>query len=475
MTNLFVLIISLIIPVMLMIAASRLSVSPMVSPLTFIALQVFVGVTMKSFAIVVNDDFSSLLRWSYAPEELLSAIIYLFLFMTLLVSGYAFAHKPRSLQAAHHAASQINIKPVDVRRLLLISVTTTVAVFVLLVAQRQSFSSIFNLFNLNSFGELQRHRVDRIEGIENFGNSYFSTTVFFSVNTLVLIIITTLLFWRRSGARSTNGKLKVVFLICCIIAVMEVLVTGRRNLLAVYMLIYGSIAFSGIHRIGFKSSVKYALAFGCVLVIFSIMTVFRSAGGGGIYVWADELGSAILNPLLYGEYFLSITKITVILAEVSWSTMLWGTSLVEWVVGLVPRPLWPTKPAVSLGPYVKNVIYGETGSISGIPPTFPGELFINFMWAGLLLAPIYGYLIRVVENICFKPSNIVSYGTHWLYFFIITTLTYNLMQNAVGGTVINLIVRCTIAWFVIVMVLKIPRRRFAANVALRAKRRPRGS
>ena len=452
-------------PLILLIAARKLSTSFAASPLSLIAVQVIVGITIKTVLLAGNENANSLLVWGYEPSFLADASVYIFIFCLLTIVGYGLAYKPRQMVQARQANGHLRLSDRSIRILIFFVTIVSTLIFILLSLQKENFTSLGNIFDNDQFSLLQRRRVQRIEGVEGYGNTFFATTVFFNANLLVFIIATVALYWRTGIADASRhlskNKIRLLIIVCCCFLVLEVLVTGKRNLLALYILSYTAIVFSSGANFSFKQLVAYICGFMLVFWIFSILTIARQGGlGGGI----ETVWQTIMRPMFYSEYFLSISKLTVIMSQVTADTILWGKSLVSWVLGVIPRPLWPEKPPVSLGPYVKSEIYGARGTIGGIPPTFPGELYINFMWFGLLLAPVYGLFLRIFENACLNPRNIVKYGSHYIYFLVLPGLTYGLIQNALSGQVINLGARVFIAYLVLFFVL-----RWKKNIAPRLR------
>ena len=98
-------------------------------------------------------------------------------------------------------------------------------------------------------------------------------------------------------------------------------------------------------------------------------------------------------------------------------------------MALFPDFYGRNKPAISLGIFVKNEIFGLRGTFGGIPPTMPGEAFINFGWWGLIIPFIYGFILRKFEYLVLSNHLKTTLGLY-LYSLLIFPLSWSLMQSS---------------------------------------------
>jgi oligosaccharide repeat unit polymerase len=76
---------------------------------------------------------------------------------------------------------------------------------------------------------------------------------------------------------------------------------------------------------------------------------------------------------------------------------LYGSSYVSLITSPIPRSLWPDKPNVSLGPWVKSELYGLPTQNNGWPPGMVAEAYFNFGYVGIpLVMFLFGALLRLI-------------------------------------------------------------------------------
>jgi oligosaccharide repeat unit polymerase len=103
---------------------------------------------------------------------------------------------------------------------------------------------------------------------------------------------------------------------------------------------------------------------------------------------------------------------------------LYGWSYLSLVTFYVPRSVWPEKPSVALGPWVKREVFGEpVPGNNGWPSGMIAEAYVNF---GLLLIPVvmmlFGMFLRLIYN-SFRPYLGVS---------LVITILYALLAWRLG-------------------------------------------
>lgn len=112
-----------------------------------------------------------------------------------------------------------------------------------------------------------------------------------------------------------------------------------------------------------------------------------------------------------------------------------GATLMNAVVGLVPRFLWPEKPVLNLGMFATEVIFGSR-SVTNTPLTDIGEFYLNFgtfgvpigmFLLGAFFRSVYVYTHRCNESSVFRAL---------LYLAVLPQLLF--AQTGVGGTLVAL-------------------------------------
>ena len=98
------------------------------------------------------------------------------------------------------------------------------------------------------------------------------------------------------------------------------------------------------------------------------------------------------------------------------------------VFSFLPRSMWPTKPDISLGAFVKGEIFGQWVRVNGWPPGILAEGWINFGPFGLILPMVLlgMYLRAVYETV--RPHLGVSYPITVLWGTICWGFSFNTMN-----------------------------------------------
>lgn len=109
---------------------------------------------------------------------------------------------------------------------------------------------------------------------------------------------------------------------------------------------------------------------------------------------------SVFEEVIAASYAMDLGKMSVLVERVPKELpYLYGSSLVTIVPALVPRQVWPEKPLIRIGFYVGQDVI-QLNNETGIPPSFVGELYLNFGYAGVV-APmfLFGMLLgRVYTN-----------------------------------------------------------------------------
>lgn len=137
-----------------------------------------------------------------------------------------------------------------------------------------------------------------------------------------------------------------------------------------------------------------------VLLLFQILTSFRVEPGISETMLIDEIATS--NPI--DTVVLTRNLVSLPRNAHTWHALendllqlKYGSTMVSWVYGWVPRVFWPSKPAVQSGAELGPVIYGD--KVGGAPPGLAAESFWNFgLYGGLLVAPLSGLALGAVDT-----------------------------------------------------------------------------
>lgn len=407
--------------------ARRFGLVAWVSPLHFAAYFAFFGVFTKTILIVTAPDIMFYSNFIEDESSVTAGYLYVLCFMVFLCLGYVLSIRRRTAPDLA-CLSRIAVEQIRSPRLLAflgIGIFLLAALALVTARGIGGFTTIFSaetILTLNS-----SKSVTTESGV---GQTFAALKTFFIVPTFALLVALA-----RQMIAPTFGNLMLLMALAATV-VFSILLEAKRldlmNLLFYYLCITVLVG----NRVGGRSLVKlFAATFG-VIGLFVLMTTLRATKGG-----LDSLELALLQPLLHisgSTYFLDINVPIMIIDRLPDLQPLLGESYTYWLYGWIPRDLWPEKPTVTLGPYVKQEVMGLYGTVGGINPTGAGEAMLNFGWAGMFVGAGLGFLYRRLEEALLRPKTFVVYGGIWLYPlvffpFIVATLQSSFSAFIVGA------------------------------------------
>ena len=452
----------IIIPLFPLITGQNLSIAPLAGPLGIISLQLFLGVTVKSIYLANNKHLFSIYPWLQRSHDSFErAIIFMSLFSFLLCWGYWLSTKYENKLSFKH--NKFSFYPLILTKKssyisLIIAVAITLVVCSLYLQQR----GLLGLSVLNLIVNANISKVAEIQGIKNanFGNTFAFTSQFFMVTKIYLLIFFSNLVISRSKIN------KIGFAILLLFCLFQVVITGRRNellnLIAPLIIMATILAKQNVFKqIEIKQKPQEIIKKFLIIIIPASILIF----GFITYVrggFDDNLNFNILlsfnnfiEPILESTYFADINILGSIMERMKSRNIdfMMGQSYLNVIYGFIPRFLWAEKPAISLGIFVKNEIFGMRGTLGGIPPTMPGEAFINFGWWGLIIPFIYGFVLRRFEYLVLSNFAKTELGLY-LYSLLIFPLSWSLMQSSFAIT-INGIVSLTLLTYLFLRITKL--------------------
>ncbi|WP_424938725.1 O-antigen polymerase [Algiphilus sp.] len=233
---------------------------------------------------------------------------------------------------------------------------------------------------------------------------------------LVKVAFIVLLVERTDRARSgsiSNGTtafslrlfLLLLFLISIIWPFMSSSRTGILEVLFACVIVFYYLGFKGgtivrKHKFFVLGSTFFIVGI-IVLVAIGIWRQYSHDPATADKSFAD----ALLGNTVGAGNFVPLIR-TGIIAEHAFSSetkLLLGESYASVFYAPVPRSVWPEKPMIGLGYYVKEEVFDRRAIRGGYPPGFIGEALINFGLVGLVIIPFLGGAgLRVLFN-SFEP------------------------------------------------------------------------
>ena len=446
----------IIIPLFPLIIGQNLSIAPLAGPLGIISLQLFLGVTVKSIYLANNKHLFSIYPWLQRSNDSFErAIIFMSLFSFLLCLGYWLSTKYenklilRRNKNFYFSPLILNKKSSYVS--LIIAVAISLGICSLYLQQR----GLLGLSVLNLIVNANITKVAEIEGLKNanFGNTFAFTTQFFMVTKIYLLIFFSNLIVSRSKIN------KIGFAILLVFCLFQVIVTGRRNellnLIVPLMVIAKMLAKQPVSgQIEVKQKPQkiinkfLIIIIPASIIIFGFITYVRGNFDNNLDFNILLSFNNFIEPILESTYFADINILGSIIERMKSRNLdfMMGQSYLNVIYGFVPRFLWSDKPAISLGIFVKNEVFGLRGSLGGIPPTMPGEAFINFGWWGLIVPFIYGFVLRKFEYFVLIKLAKSTLGLY-LYSLLIFPIAWSLMQSSFAITINGIVSLTLLSYF----------------------------
>ena len=446
-----------LIPLIPLFTGLNLSIAPLAGPLGIISLQLFLGVTVKSIYLANNKHLFSIYPWLQRSNESCErAISYMTIFSFLLCLEYwlgaIYENKLNVRQNNNFSFSPLILNKKSSYISLIVAIAISLGVCSLYLKQR----GLLGLSLLNLIVNANISKVAQIDGVKtgSFGNTFAFTIQFFMVTKIYLLIFFSNLIASR------NKINKIGFAILLALCLFQVVITGRRNeLLSLIVPLIIMAKMSAKQNVVFehiKANKKrqkvidrlLILIIPVSIIIFGFITYVR--GGFDDNLNFDILISFnnLLEPILESTYFTDINILGSIMEKMKYRNLdfLMGQSYFSVIYGFIPRFLWSDKPAISLGIFIKNEVFGVRGSLGGIPPTMPGEAFINFGWWGLIVPFIYGFVLRKFEYLVLNKFAKSTLGLY-LYCLLIFPLAWSLMQSSFAITVNGIVSSVLLSYF----------------------------
>jgi hypothetical protein len=165
---------------------------------------------------------------------------------------------------------------------------------------------------------------------------------------------------------------------------------------------------------------------------------------------------SVLGPvhsLVANRNYLEVGKTAHIMDAIP-RTLAWqnGATIGVWILAPIPRGIWPSKPAMCIGPAIGYSIYGNR--VAGIPPGIIAELYWNF---GLLGVPIGCFLFGLILRWMYErlaPWDSSSSSRIVLYVMGPMTLGFNVVGTQIGHGFVPMAVDMVLAYAILALVLQ---------------------
>ena len=142
----------------------------------------------------------------------------------------------------------------------------------------------------------------------------------------------------------------------------------------------------------------FALVLPTAIALFYITTSFR--GGSGVSLESRVTLMAVVAPIVLNNGGIDASKTGHVIDYIdATQDYKLGSTLVQFVVAIVPRQLWVSKP-VNIDTFVGEKIYGSvTFGSAAVPPGFFAEMYMNYWYAGIVFGSlVLGGVMKKIQN-----------------------------------------------------------------------------
>jgi oligosaccharide repeat unit polymerase len=372
-------------PYILLLPIIRMKSYDIFQPLSLVILSVVIGVTVRSFYILLNPKSQKVgdLLMGESPEFLISATFIILIGLVSFVLGYLINFQG----IPQNRLGLLRYEHWNERRLFAV-----VLIFVII--------SIFGMrlflrdmgFSYDGFISLSQKRFlnteDNLVGYTALGYHRWAASLGQAAFT---IIFTWFAATKKKWVSSSGIAVIGVFLVAVIF---PFFVSKRGELL--WLIISSFIIWHYLRK-----RLPYLIIFFIVVsavIISSVMIGFRPRRGISYFVFDAQ---SIIEDVVVGRDLLDITTTAFIIDAVHEGDLeyRYGGTYFTWIYAPIPRVLWKNKPIISVGADIKQNVYGFYGGEGGIPPGIIGEGYWNLGVFGVVLIM---FLVGIIMKIIYQ-------------------------------------------------------------------------
>ncbi|WP_341366842.1 oligosaccharide repeat unit polymerase [Yoonia sp. BS5-3] len=392
----------------------RYGVLRMVSPMHLLSYFTLFGFLLK---VIVNTQMPELAfyrRFVDNPWGDQLGALYLALFILAMCLGYRLACTPvrrsQNIQAARIVAAGLT------RRGALSAIAFAMTLGTIIIILRARGLAALDLTALAGLNSAKQINVNAdgvgatLAGIKTFFIVPKFAFVLFLAHALVL------------GQRASWVLATVLGALLVLIA----LVSGDRfELVELGIFVLATLALTGVRLRG-RLLIAGMICICGLAAVSAYMTILRQGGQG----------HGLLQQIVGSTYFLDINTAIMVTDRVRPEDYLWGDSYTWWRFGWIPRAIWAEKPAIDLGVFFKQVIMDvPTGGAFNV--TGPGEAFINFGWAGVLVGAVLGWVYRRGEELLLSAQMMLGAASAFLYPMLFYPFIQATLQSSFSAFIVG--------------------------------------
>jgi oligosaccharide repeat unit polymerase len=142
----------------------------------------------------------------------------------------------------------------------------------------------------------------------------------------------------------------------------------------------------------------FVVALPAAIALFYITSALR--GGSGVTLESRVTPMAVISPIVLNNGGIDASKTGHIIDYIdATQDYKFGSTLVQFVVAIVPRQLWERKPA-NIDTFIGEKIYGANiFGAAAVPPGFIAEMYMNYSYLGIIFGCLLlGGVMKKIKN-----------------------------------------------------------------------------
>lgn len=421
---------------------ARYGMVRLVSPMHLLSYFCAFGFWIKVAVYGAIPDYAFYSRFIDTPGAMQIGAIYLTGFILLMCVGYRCAVRPGDPFPAVHEARVIAAGIVRQGWLFTGAFVVAGLTFALLVQARGL--SVFSTDLLTAFNQDKQINV----GSDGVGATLAGIKTLFVVPKFAFVLLLA-----QGVVRQSGWLLAQAFVLAALLVAIAIVSGDRFEL--VELLVFAAATYLILGgQIGIRAVVQMTLGAMSVLFLSAYMTALRGTE------------ASLLYQIVGSTYFLDINAAVMVTDQVKPNDYLLGETYGWWTFGWVPRAFWLDKPAIDLGVFLKrDVMQVTTGGAFNV--TGPGEAFMNFGWAGVLVGFVLGWAYRRLEVLLLSARSTLRFASFYLYPLLLYPFVQASLHSSFSGFIVGAAAQSILIFAMIA--LCVPRYRVPSLGSVRTK------
>lgn len=263
----------------------------------------------------------------------------------------------------------------------------------------------------------------------------------------IVALIITFFEWLKNNSKKNYLNISLLFLF---IELIHALPSGSKEKVLfpvfIILILYGLRAKIPLLPV-LISSVLF------LFFVFPLVTIYRLIYTGNIlgdfqravFGYIDlisTLNKDALHSILFGVFGERFNYIDIVSRVVHYTPEIWdfkmGYTYFLFIVSLVPRILWRSKPEIASFGNEFGIDYGFITNYdftTSIDMSWVGEMFINFGWYGVLAAFLYGVLYQTIYSYFLRSKRLTLLSVLLYLFSLYTMVRGGMFAGQFGGLV----------------------------------------